>query len=131
MGIITCFCCLKKAYSKTLEINWIVFNSIYIAFYLLASLIFLFSSTSIIDFIVLAFLLFLLLLSILNLIFSSIIRYWRAKNLIKTEKRNIGISLSKAGLGFAIILFIICFPAYIIMVISISNISSYEMSFGT
>ena len=54
-----------------------------------------------------------LLITIVNLILSIIIRYWRAKSLIKTDKKSKGNSISKACIALSLVLVILCFIEYI------------------
>lgn len=51
-----------------------------------------------------SFIYFYVLITFVNLILSIIIRKWRAKDLIKTDKKNAGNSISKACIALSIIL---------------------------
>ena len=107
MGVLCCCCCccFNNLQSKTLEILAIVFQSI--------SLFFLFCTLAIIKWSkipVANLILFILMLiiNILIIIFTSFIRYWRAKNLIKNTKKIIGQCFSLTCFVLIIICFILC-----------------------
>ena len=106
MGLICCACCCNNLLSKSLEIVLIVFHSIGFVFLLLCLILIHWNKMPKAN---LAFFILMLLISLSNLILIIFIRYWRAKNLIKTSKKQKGITLSTIGLVFIIILFIICF----------------------
>ena len=115
----------KKSSSKTMEIGLIVFNSILIFFTLLCFIFFQWGYIS--EFNLVMFILIFIII-IINIILSSFIRNWRAKNLIKTEMRDKGITFAKTGLGLTIVLLIFTIVeefAYIITVNS-SNASCIE-----
>ena len=73
--------------SKAMEINIIIFNSIS---FVLIFICFTAIKWKEIPYPHLIAFLLMFIIIIIDLIFSSFIRYWRAKNLIKTEKKNIG-----------------------------------------
>jgi hypothetical protein len=49
-----------------------------------------------------------LIIILINLTFIILLRYWRAKEIIKTSKRSIGINFTTIGFGLIIICLIIC-----------------------
>ena len=110
--------CFNGMQSKSLEINLIVYNSISLILFLISLIIIPWDELSKAN---LAFFIIMFLINIICLIFSSLIRYWRAKNLIKEEKRSLGNSLSIAGSTLTIIQFILCIIEEIIIAIGISR----------
>ena len=107
MGILCCYCCccFNNFTSKTLEIIQIVFQSICFFLLFLSLVIIKWSYISIAN-----LLLFILMLifTTLNIIFMSFIRYWRAKNLIKTTKKMRGQCFVSISFGITIACFVIC-----------------------
>lgn len=118
MGICCCtICgsiCFNGAQTKTLEIILIVLNSISAVAIFLCLVIIKWNEISKAN---LALFIIMFLINIVYLIFSVILRYWRAKNLIKDEKRSLGNSLSLAGFSLVIIQFILCLIEEIVFII--------------
>lgn len=107
MGVLCCCCCccFNNFASKTLEILQIVFQSICL-FLLFCSLVVIkWSNISIAN---LFLFILMLIITILNIIFTSFIRYWRAKNLIKTTKKRRGQCFALTCFGLIIACFAIC-----------------------
>ena len=112
MGILCCCaCCFQMLSSRALEINLIVMSSILFFLLFLCFIIIKwknFSAGNVVFFV------FMFLISLANIVISSFLRYWRAKNLIKTSKKSNGVKLAIAGFTLTIIYFIICFIEEII-----------------
>ena len=118
MGICCCtICgsiCFSGAQTKTLEIILIALNSISAVAIFLCLVIIKWSEISKAN---LALFIIMFLINIVYLVFSIILRYWRAKNLIKEEKKSLGTSFSIAGFSLAIIQFILCLIEEIVFII--------------
>ena len=101
-----CFCCCFNNHkSKNLEITELVFQSISFVFLFLSLIIIKWSKIPAIN---ITLFILMLLITILIIVFTSFIRYWRAKNLIKTTKKGMGISFASTCFGLIIACFIIC-----------------------
>ena len=112
MGIICCCaCCCQFLSSKALEINLIVMSSI-LSIFLFICLVAIkwrnLSSANVVFFV------FMLLISLGIIVISCFLRYWRAKNLIKSSKKANGVKLAITGFALIIIYLIICFIEEII-----------------
>ena len=118
MGICCCtICgamCFNAAQTKTLEIALIILNSISFVLIILCLGIIKFNEMPKAN---LALFIIMLLINLAYLIFSIILRYWRAKNVIKEDKRSLGVSLSQAGLILGIVQFIFCLIEEIVFII--------------
>ena len=119
MGICCCsICgalCFSQAQTKTLEIVLICLNSISFILLLFCLIVIKWKELNAAD---AAFFSIMFIMSILFLIFSILLRYWRAKNLIKGVRKRTGISFCTAGLILVIINFIICLIEEIVFTIS-------------
>ena len=105
MGILCCcVLCFNFMSSKALEINLIVMSSI-LSFLLFLSLVIIKWKKIAVGNVLLFILIFLICLG--NIVISSFLRYWRAKNLIKTTKKAKGRTLALIGFISIIICFII------------------------
>ena len=107
MGILyccVCCCCFKNMLSKSLEIMAIVYQSCSLVFLLCCLIIIKWSKISIVNLLIFI-LLFLIILVILLL--TIFLRYWRAKGIIKTSKKNKGIVFASICFGLSITCFII------------------------
>jgi len=109
---------LSQSSTKTLEINLIVYNSILSPLLLLCFILIKWKNISFINII---FFLFIFIITITNLVFSSLLRHWRKNNLIKTIKKVKGIVLAKIGFGLAITLLIFTIIEEFIFVYSYSD----------
>lgn len=121
MGVFCCWCCccFNNLQSKTLEILAIVFQAI--------SFIFLSCTLAIIKWskIPVANLLLFILMFIINIliiIFTSFIRCWREKNLIKNAKKIIGQRLASTCFGLIIFCFILCVIEEFVISFGFSNV---------
>ena len=105
MGILCCcVVCFNFMSSKALEINLIIMSSI-LSFLLFLCLIIIKWKKISVGNVLLFILMF--LISLGNIVISSFLRYWRAKNLIKTTKKVKGVKLAIAGFVSIIICFIV------------------------
>ena len=91
--------CFNAVFSKTLEIWLITLNSIAFVLLILCLAII---KWSLLPKANLAFFLIMFFLNLIYLIFSILLRVWRAKNLIKTLRKNAGVSLAIWGLVLVI-----------------------------
>ena len=125
MGLFCCVgvCCFNNALTRALEISLIILNSISVFFLLLCLIVIKWKDIYTAN--VLLFIL-MLLLSVACLVLSSLIRYWRSINVIKTDRKNTGACLSTLGLTFIIISFIACLIEVIILSISFNLKSSIK-----
>ena len=107
MGILycCCCCCFNNLYTRTLEIISIIFHSIQTIFLLICFIVI---KWSIIPVINLAMFILMMMIILTNLTFIIMLRYWRAKGIIKTTKRNLGINIATIGFALIIICLIIC-----------------------
>ena len=105
MGVLCCcVVCFNALSSRALELNLIVFNSI-LSFLLFLCLVTIKWKKISVANVLLFILIFLICLG--NTVISSFLRYWRAKNLIKTTKKAIGFTLATIGFASLIICLII------------------------
>ena len=106
MGIVCCCCCcFNNLYARTLEIIAIIFHStqsIFLFFCLIAI------KWSKIPGVNLALFIIMFIIVLINLAFIIMLRYWRAKGIIKTTKKNIGTNISVICFALIIICLIIC-----------------------
>lgn len=108
MGVL-CYCCcccyFKNLKSKTLEILALAFQGISFVLLFCSLIIIRWSKISIAN-----FLLFILMLiiTLFIIILSSFIRFWRAKNIIKTSKKMRAQNFALTCIILIIICFIIC-----------------------
>ena len=106
MGAILClYCCFKNIATRKFEISLIVFNSISTVFLILCFGIFSWSKIPKVN---LVFFILMLLINLCCLTFAILLRYWRAKEVIKTTRKKNGVTISMIGFIFSIIFFIIC-----------------------
>ena len=108
--------CFNAVFSKTLEIWLITLNSISFVLLILCLAII---KWSLLPNANLAFFLIMFFLNLIYLIFSILLRVWRAKNLIKTSRKTAGVSLSIRGLVLVIINFIACLVEEILFYIGV------------
>ena len=87
-----------------MEINLIIFNSILIVLLFLCLIIINGENSSFYLFIFVI----MFIISIINLIFSSILRHWRRINIIKTDRKVKGTSLALAGFILTVVLYAFC-----------------------
>lgn len=123
MGICCCCffgtCCFNTALTRTLEITLIVLNSLSFLFLLLCLAIIKWKEFPLAN--VLLFII-MLLFSLACLILSSILRYWRSVNTIKTTKKSSGTCLAALGLALSIIHFIACIIEEFVFIFSLRDI---------
>lgn len=99
--------CCEKVSSRGLEINLIVFNSIAFVIFLILAILLKKGDIVYIAFIFILIIILLIIIAV-NLLFSSLIRHWRRKNLIKIKKKKCGIILSVIGFIASIFFLIGC-----------------------
>lgn len=122
MGIFCCCLgsCFGTGSSKSIEVLLIVVHSISFALLILCLIIMkweeIYKSN-------LIFFILMLLLSTVCLIFSILLRVWRYKNVIKTDKRNIGTTLCTTSLVLVIIHFVLCIIEEVIFTISYNEVN--------
>ena len=105
MGILCCcVLCFNFMSSKALEIHLITMSTI-LSFLLFLCLVIIKWKKISVSNVLLYILMFLICLG--NIVISSFLRYWRAKNLIKTTKKAKGCTLALTGFVSIIICFII------------------------
>lgn len=92
--------CYSKMSSKALEINLIVMNCLEFVLLFISAIMINFEVYFIIIFL---FYIPLMILSIINVIFSAHLRHWRRVNLIKKCKKERGICLTNAGFTLKVI----------------------------
>ena len=97
----------EKLSAKAIEISTIILNSFIFALLFADLIIIKWSDFTKTTKRVLTLFIIIFLISIVLLIFSILLRYWRAKNLIKKEKKNTGRIIAFLGiiLSFALIVF--------------------------
>ena len=108
--------CFNTVFSKTLEIWLITLNSITFVLLILCLAIIKWSLLPKVNSV---FFSIMLSLNSTYLIFSILLRVWRAKNLIKTSRKNAGVSLAIRGLVLVIINAIACIIEEIVFSIGI------------
>ena len=99
--------CCEKLSSRALEINLIVFNSISFAILLIFII---FMKTDVIVYIdsIFFFMIFMLIIIVIILIFSSLLRHWRSKNLIKIDKKKCATILISYASMFSTFFLFLC-----------------------
>ena len=112
--------CFNAVFSKTLEIWLITLNSIAFVLLILCLAII---KWSLLPDANLAFFLIMFFINLIYLIFSILLRVWRAKNLIKTLRKNAGVSLAIWGLVLVIINFIACLIEEIVFYIGVYRVN--------
>ena len=119
--------CFNGARTKTLEIISIVFNSIAFFLIFLSLIIIKWKELSKAN---LVFFILMLLITTCCLVFAIFLRYWRAADLIKNNKKSIGASFAVATLVLVIIHFIMCLIEEIVFSISFyrANYPCYNMN---
>lgn len=110
--------CFSRASSKSLEITSIILNSISLLFLLLCLIMIDWKELSTAN---LVFFLIMLFLNVAYLIFSILLRIWRSKNMIKTLRKKVGVSLAVWGLVLIIINFIACLIEEIVFSIGVNR----------
>ena len=110
--------CFSRASSKSLEITSIILNSISLLFLLLCLIMIDWKELSTAN---LVFFLIMLFLNVAYLIFSILLRIWRSKNMIKTLRKKVGVSLAVWGLALIIINFIACLIEEIVFSIGVNR----------
>ena len=108
--------CFNAVFSKTLEIWLITLNSISFVLLILCLAIIKWSLLPKVNSV---FFSIMFSLNSTYLIFSILLRVWRAKNLIKTSRKTAGVSLSIRGLVLVIINFIACLVEEILFYIGV------------
>ena len=103
MGVLCC--CFHNLTSKSLEILPIVFQSVCLILLFCCIGIIKWSNLSIANIFLFSLM---LIITILIIIFTSFIRYWRSKNLIKTTKKMRGQCFASICFGLIIACFVIC-----------------------
>ena len=117
-----CCCCFNNLSSKVSEIILISIHAIAIVLVECCFFIIIWKKISISN---LMIFLFILLLNLICLIFAIIIRFWRAKDLIKLTYKNAGTIFSTISLILSIICVILCFIEVILISIDFSNPNEY------
>ena len=112
--------CFNTVFSKTLEIWLITLNSITFVLLILCLAIIKWSLLPKVNSV---FFSIMLSLNSTYLIFSILLRVWRAKNLIKTLRKNAGVSLAIWGLVLVIINFIACLIEEIVFYIGVYRVN--------
>jgi len=111
-------CCFNNLSSKASEIILISIYSLALALIECCFIIIVWKKISLSSLIIL---IFILLCNLICLILVIIIRFWRAKDLIKTTYKNAGIIFSTISLILSIICFILCLFEVFIIFIDFSN----------
>ena len=113
-----CCCCFNNLSSKASEIILISIHSVAIVLVECCFIIIVWKKISISNLIIL---LFILLFNLICLIFCIIIRFWRAKNLIKNRYQYVGTIFSTISLILSITCFALCFIEVILISFDFSN----------
>ena len=122
MGIFCCCvgCCFSSGTSKSLEVLLIVIHSVSFALTLVCLIIMKWKEIYISN---LIFFIIMLIISVICLLFSILIRYWRSEDLIKNSKRNIGTTLCTTSIVLVVIHFVLSVIEEIIFSISYNKVN--------